>query len=102
MIVQHNSSLFSSEKTGASSSKSWAQVVSQVFLPLFSKEYESDSSVMHSDTNCQVYYSGNYVTSKSRHLKEDTQLISACNRSYEVHFGIEGDHQRQTYYPILQ
>lgn len=99
-IQEYGTSLLSYKKA-ASSSKSLAQVANQVASTPSIKKNKSEFSLIDSGTYCQVWYSRNNVSSKCRHLKQDTHFVRARTRNYESYFVMEDDHRRQTPNPAF-
>lgn len=99
LVVEDDCTPFTSDKNVPPPQKSSARVLNQVASVISKKEYESDSFFMDSSKNCRAWYSSNYVTSKCRHQKEDTQFVEIRKRNYEVHPGMEKYDLRQTLQP---
>lgn len=78
------------------------EIVSPITLMLSTCGNQSVSAFMDSGTHSRVFYSSNQVPLECLPLEQDTNVLSARNRSCKQRPGMSGDHQTQMPDPVSQ
>lgn len=95
MDIQNNGGLCMPDKCVSSTVNALVQVVITIDSVLGSSCDDLESGLVNRYTCCRIWYGGNHLTSKCRHLQDHTYIVKACDRNNEARLGTEGGHQRQ-------